>query len=250
MVLIIISRHEPDQSGTEIVARRLAKSLRANGLDSRWVYLEDFRKKDPCSDKDGEKIAYFMTNDFDTERYFEKFVSHGWVIVNKDGLQNKYTKFHMQKILKRHGIKAPKNMDSGKKWQGTYPVYIKSFRQMSRVRLARNKKELSREIDFFKRNREDYYLEQAVTDNKMLLHKIYHIRNRTIFYGKYKTCNKVTRKISKILGFGIFSADIFISPEGDYQVIDINPAPGLYKSEEARALFAKYLHQSAGFKCT
>jgi len=242
MVLIIISRHEPDQSGTEIVTRRLAKSLRANGLEAKWAYLEDFKgKSNPYLDKSGEKVAYFMTNDFDTERYFEKFASYGWVIVNKKGLQNKHTKFHMQKILKRHGISAPKNMAGGKKWKGTYPVYIKSFRQMSHVRLVRNKKELCRETSFFRRIKEPYYLEQAVKKEKMILHKIYHIRNRTISYGCHKIKEEVMQKVSKALSLDIFSADIFISPVGEYRIIDINPAPGLYKSEKARSLFAGYL---------
>jgi hypothetical protein len=241
-ISIIYSQKEPNPAGMELVFGRMAESFRKRKIQSERIYLEELKDAGCVGKKSAiGNIAYFMTNDFDTEFYFKILELSGWSVVNRSGLEKKRTKFETQQVLGRNGVKVPESSDSANLWQGQFPVYIKSQKQLSHVRLAKDQQELSRSVAFFEKKREPYYFERAVDDGGSELHKIYYIAGKAFFSGKYRLSSRILDEISHALDLEIFSADIFISAGGAYRVIDINPAPGLYRSEEARTAFADYL---------
>ena len=241
-IAIIYSKNEPNPAGMELVFGRMAESLCGKKLFPMRIFLEDFEKAECFREKNGEKnMAYFMTNDFGASYYFEKIKTAGWSIVNQGGLEKKQTKLEMQKTMEENNIKVPRSFSNIEEWDGRFPVYVKSQRQLSHVRLAKDSRELSESAAFFRKQKEPYYIEQAIDDNKLTLQKIYYIAGKAFFSGEARLSDKILHRISRTLELEIFSADIFISPGGDYRVIDINPAPGLYRSEDARSVFADYL---------
>lgn len=240
--MIIISRYEPNPDGVAIVVRELVKSMRAYGLSVRRVYLEDLEHMNVTIKNTYEKnIAYFLTNDFDVKKYYYTLENAGWTIINAGGLKKKYTKFAMQRALYKNNIKVPHSFvrRSQKKWK--FPLYIKSHRQLSCVVRAENMQDITNAKKEFNFLKERYYYENAVNDQKMMLHKVYYVKGKVQFCGTYRIDDDVVSEISRILQLDIFSADIFIGHDGEYRVIDINPAPALYRSAKMRDTLAQYL---------
>ncbi len=241
-VMIIISRYEPNPHGAAIVVRELAKNLRAHGLRVRRTYLEDLVYMDVTIKNTYEKnIAYFLTNDFDVKKYYSRLEDVGWTIVNSGGLKKRYTKFTMQSVLKKNNIKVPHSFVTCEHNNWKFPLYIKSYRQLSYVICAKNVQDVKNAKKIFNCQKEKYYFENAVDEGEMLLHKVYYVKGKKLCCGTYQVSDDVVNAISRILELDVYSVDIFISQNGDYRVIDINPAPALYQSMQMRDAFAQYL---------
>ena len=241
-VMIIISRFEPNPNGVAIVVCELVKNMRAHGLCVKRAYLEDLVYMDvTIKNKYAKKIAYFLTNDFDVKKYYYRLEDAGWTIINSGGLKKEYTKFAMQSALQKNSIKVPHSFVKLVRNNWKFPLYIKSYRQLSYVVCAKNVQDVKNAKKIFNCQKEKYYFENAVDERKMLLHKVYYVKGKTLCCGTYQISDKVMNDISRILELDIFSVDMFISHNGDYRVIDINPAPALYRSVKMRDAFSQYL---------
>jgi len=199
---------------------------------------------------DKSSLAYFLTNDPCIPVCVKVLKKMGINIVNEVFLSGNSEKFTLQHKIKEKGIHTPRSVSLSDikqidRLDLKYPLYIKSQKQGDVVIYNIDVNELRKNIMPIK-NTNEYYLEEAVDSDDLILRKFYYIRGSVVDMNDPNINNLpnwfsiVLKNISSSLGLDVFSADIFINwSNGKYFCIDVNPASSFFKSEKACEEFVK-----------
>lgn len=238
-IIIAISRRELFIDGAKLILEQIKKA----GVDCQIIFIEDYFKHSGHKEN-RKKIFYFLANIAAVEACAKYVLRKGHGVINEKFLYKEKSKFYLQKTIKQYGVIIPKSACPTNKKDTRrmdFPCYIKNQQQASTVMRVADKKELDDAIHLFNCNNEVWYLEEAIEGDDVWLQKIYYVdgkifARKTDFFLGYTLTS-----ISKALNLEVFSVDIFSSNAGGYWVIDVNPAPSFFNSNEARENFASFL---------
>lgn len=238
-VAIIVSRCEHFADGAGLIL----EDAKQFGLLCEVIFIEDliFDNKIAAFD-----LIYFLTNFSGIEKYVVHYESLVLQIINKDFLIDEKRKFYLQNKVGENGISVPASVSasdvlSWAKDRSKFPIYVKSQNQASTVIRVEDEIELSKAIAVFKCQKEDWYLEKGIEGEEIELHKIYYVNSNLVLDKNFAIDKRMFDSISKILNLSVFSSDVLVSMTGEYWVIDINPAPAFFKSQEARKHLAELI---------
>lgn len=247
MLILIVSKTEPYLNGA-ILIEKVCLSM---SLNCAIKYIEDIDFGDDFFSYDKPYLVYFLTNVANVSSYASNFerLSPGSVI-NYEFLVSEMNKYSIQSCLRDAGFSVPKSIMlfqpvfDGALKKIDLPLYVKSQKQADIVIRANNEDEFKQFVSG--KLASDYYLEECVDEEKYCLEKIYYIDGyvevkKVDFVASSNLCKELI-SISKILNMEIYSSDVFVSiTSANYVYIDINPSPGLFNSDKARMIFAKYV---------
>lgn len=248
MNYIVVSRFEEFLSG----AQKIEQGAKNANKECTIVDIENLLDETVVLQiKAKQSIIYFLTNDLSIPKYCKVLNEIGTRIINFDLLSSHPPKYELQKKVSSCGVLVPKstypipdNIDATSEIQ--FPLYIKSQKQASEVFYVKNNIEFEKIIKSLI-DIKNYYIEQAIDENRYVLEKIYYIDGNIILLNHnteqdIKWLLDILNIISKSLGLEVFSVDIFLDLKNkNYYCIDINPASSFFKRDDARAEFIKKL---------
>jgi hypothetical protein len=244
-IVIVVSKKEMFVNG----ARLILEQIQRNGFSCHIIFVEDqIFKHGEGYNNSKKKVFYFLTNVAQVKSYVQNILQEEHVVVNKSCLLREKSKFYLQKTIKQYGVAIPKSVYPARKkniCEISFPCYIKSQQQASTVIRVADKNEFDEAVYLFDSNNEDWYLEEAVEGSDVWLQKAYYIEGKIIARKNVHSFKDALNLISKALNLEVFSVDIFSSKSGGYWVIDVNPAPAFFKSDEARENLAGFLINKA-----
>ena len=207
-------------------------------LNIETIYIEEFVKKKEYHLICGNDIVYFLCNSILILSVINIIKNTNCFIINKDFYMKNYNKKHIQYVLNKGDIKTPRIISYENFEVSCFPLFCKSKKHAHITFQAYNKKTL---FYFFEKfDKKDFYFESSIIGVE---YKIYYINGQIFSKTNINIDDKIKTiclKISEILNLIAFSAD-FIENLGQIFVIDVNPAPGFYLSDNARRSFIKYL---------
>lgn len=173
-----------------------------------------------------ESRLTFKEDNFNCEDYiiylFTKLDEVNENVINYKFYQNYKSKLEVQQLLKNNNISTPKIVD-----KITSYVYLKENKHEGSVKLINNYDQI---------NVSDFYLEENI---KGVENKYYFVFDK-LFDKNIEIIDKnlinLASNIKDTLLLEVFSFDV-ISKENINYVIDVNIAPGFYKSDIARSYF-------------
>lgn len=234
-LIIFVSRYD-DYSDR---AEKIKKDLK----NVEYYFLEDIKLKYLNKIIENNTI-FFLTNSNQINRIIDFILKRkiNCNILNLNFFLEKYNKLTMQKKLEYNGVIIPKLYNSIS--EILFPVYVKSINHSDFIVKIYNKTSLGKiKLSAYKK----CYFEEAIDDRNGYEYKIYYVNNKIFYSGLIEkkvhvAISKICNRISNALKLEVFSTDIIFSNK-KYYVIDVNPAPGLWNSEDARITLGEKLYE-------
>lgn len=209
-----------------------AKKITNDVLNSEFYFLEKLQIKN-LRDIVKNNIIFFLTNSKISKNLMNliRRKKIDCKILNYNFLSKNYNKLSVQKNLMKNRITVPTVYQNNLK----FPLYVKSINHSDMIAKVYNFKSLN---GIRKNILKKCYFEQSVENNFQKEYKVYFVERKVYFSEELNNVQQkeiltICNKISKILNIDVFSSDIIYNSE-NYYVIDVNPAPGFWNSQEAR----------------
>lgn len=243
-IIIVVSHEELFINGAQLILEQVQMA----SFGCRVMFIEDwFFKYGEEYHNNEKKLFYFLTNVDGVMACVHDVLRNRHIVINKTFLLGENSKLYLQKAIEQEGIVVPKSVcpadsaESKNTCKINFPCYVKSQKHTSTVVRVANKRELNEVICLLDCNNEDWYLEEAIEKDGLLLQKAYYVGGKIFVKDSGCRLENVFGSISKALDLEVFSVDIFSSKSDEYCVIDVNPAPSFFKSKKARKAFATFL---------
>lgn len=204
-----------------------------------------------------EESFFFLTNNPSVGVLVRDLLSRGNIVINGKYLTGERLKSVTQKRLNTAGISIPKIISTIKFESAgrsvdiaTFPAYVKSETHGNGAYRVENLEDCNYLFSKFNQNL-DWYIEEAVDNPKRLFQKVYWVAGCSFARDEEPMpridIESAMIKIGREFLFDIFSAD-FVVDDFDYWCVDVNPAPALYRSTNARIAFADHIRVLSGYK--
>lgn len=194
-------------------------------------YIEDFIIENNQIEKTNNSIIYFLCNSVLINDVLNILENANCYIINKNFFINNYTKLEIQKILLANHLNIPELFETNIYDKLNYPIFCKENKHAGIIFKAYTSNTLNKFFQKF--DRKDFYIEEAIEDQKVL--KYYYVKQRLFCMDNYipVEITNYCERISKSLDLDVFSFDV-MKRKNDYVIIDVNPSAGFYLLDEAR----------------
>lgn len=224
------------------------KIKKESPIETEILYIEDFIGDKKIFKFDDKDIIYFLSNVKSIPNVINKLSKVNCFIFNKEFLEKDYSKDEVQKILYENGIKIPEIISFKNIKKDCFPLFCKEKKHTGITFQTYNEFTLTSFFEKFEKD--DFYLEKAITNKENISKeiKIYYVDGEIYLQDGERTkidekLVEISLNISKCLNnIDTFSAD-FIKLLDEYYIIDVNPASGFYLSKKARNAWIKKMEE-------
>jgi hypothetical protein len=197
-----------------------------------------------------EDIIFFMTIDERIKQFISSSHFKKAKIINKKYITGRQEKSYINKKARAAGVNGPAiainiNLKTElDKNQIEPPVYIKSEKHSGGVFRIKNKTEFKKIANSFNLlNNGKWYMEKALDLQGRRVEKIYSVSGLCFRYNGQKPRSGIIKTMNLIKNtflLDVFSVDFIISKRNHW-CIDINHAPGFFKSDFGRKIFVNFI---------